>query len=164
MRRLAVAALLVRWLFAAPAPARLSAQAVSSFDRLYSSYASGDYAVIQRIDPHARRLHERPTRTSSAPSGGGKATGSACTSRFCSTCRRSRCRTRWLTPIDPSVGRRGTFVRGRPTRVGANAEDDRFEAMYHKAAVALLLAASYPDAADAYLDSLRDRVVAESSR
>jgi hypothetical protein len=159
MLRPGVAALVCALLLAAPPVPLDSAQNGGAFDRLYASYAAGDYTVIQRTLRTRQDFNEiRPDLFSAV--GRWKGSWQRRPVVFLLDLATLALSRDWLTPMDPLMAARD-LVRGRPTEPGANAEDDQFETTFHKTAVAVLLAGSFSDAADAYLDTLRDRVIPE---
>jgi tetratricopeptide (TPR) repeat protein len=159
MLRPGVVALACALLLAArPAPPE-PAQNGSAFERLYAGYAAGDYAIIQRTLRTREDFNEiRPDLFSAV--GRWKSDWERRHAVFLLDFATLALSRDWLTPMDPLLAGRD-LVRHRPDAPGENADEDRFEAAFHKAAVAVLLAGSFADAADAYLDGLRDRMIPE---
>jgi len=147
--------------FTAPAAAGQSTPPAGPFAALYDRYASGDYAVLLRsIRTRDDYMNIRSDVFTAV--GKWKTDWQRRHVAFLLDLSMLGLLHEWYSPVDSlSAGR--NLLRGRPARAGTSADEDRFEATYHKAAVALLLAASYPDAADDYLDSLRDRGIPEGT-
>jgi hypothetical protein len=159
MLRPGVAALACALLLAArPAPPDSGAERLGVRAPL-RRYAAGDYTVIQRTLRHARRLQRNPADLFSAV-GRWKDSWQRRTCvfllDFCDPGPQPR-----LADADGSAAGGRDLVRSVPTAPGENAEDDRFEARFTRRRWPCCWPDRLPDAADAYLDTLRDRVIPE---
>jgi tetratricopeptide (TPR) repeat protein len=126
------------------------------FDDVYASYATGDHGVVAREFRSAADFERfRPDlvstleRWKSEPSPGHAA--------FALDIALMAFGQRW-----PNAGRFLAAARdiatARPEPFGARPEDDRFERLFHRAAVAVLAALNAPRDMEAYLDSIDARV------